>query len=237
MARKTLSADGDESKGQLEGKEGTPIGETVTNGAEPDIIRPYSATVTIEGVAPILFHRWNNEAVAEKAAAAKGSKAKKSDNVDSYVWRTPEGEIGIPGEYLKGSICDPRNGAAKYRQDPRSPRKSALDLYRAGVIVLTPIASLGKATWDYLDERRVMVQRNGITRVRPAFLAGWRATFEVEVVTPEYIPAPALLAVLTDAGRLVGVGDYRPTYGRFGVTQFEVHSECDRIIAEEAVRT
>lgn len=200
------------------------LGPMVTNDAEENIALsvPYTATVVIEGVAPLLFHRWSNEAIAEKAAAAKGSKAKKSDNIESYVYRCPDGTIGIPGEYLKGSICDPRNGAAKYRQDPRSPRKSALDLFRAGVVVLTPIASLGKATWDYLDSRRVMVQRNGITRVRPAFLAGWRASFELSVLTPEYVRPAILHAVLSDAGRLVGLGDFRPSYGRFAVMSFEV---------------
>ncbi len=211
------------TKAKINGR-ATALGELVTNDAEEGILTaaPYVARVTIEGVAAILFHRWNNEAVAEKAAAAKGSKAKKSDNIESYVYRCDDGTIGIPGEYLKGSICDPRNGAAKYRQDPRSPRKSALDLFKAGVVVLTPIASLGKATWDYLDSRRVMVQRNGITRVRPAFLAGWRATFEVEVITAEYIPPHLLHAVLSDAGRLVGLGDFRPSYGRFAVMSFEV---------------
>jgi hypothetical protein len=52
------------------------------------------------------FHAWNNEAVAEKSAARKNSKAKKTDNVESFVYRTPEGEIAIPGTYLKGSLCD-----------------------------------------------------------------------------------------------------------------------------------
>jgi hypothetical protein len=183
---------------------------------------PYVAEVDIEGTAPILFHRWSNEAVAEKAAAAKGSKAKKSDDVESYVYRCTDGTIGIPGVYLIGSMIDPRNGAAKYRQDPRSPRKSALDLFRAGVVSLTDCASLGSDKWEYLDARRVNVQRNSITRVRPAFMTGWKASFTLQVLTPEYI-APALLHdVLTQAGLLVGVADFRPTFGRFKVNRFEV---------------
>ncbi|MBY0512744.1 MAG: hypothetical protein K2P78_02390, partial [Gemmataceae bacterium] len=68
----------------------------------------------------------------------------------------------------------------------------------------------------------VMVQRQGITRSRPAFNAGWRATFLVSVLTPEYVKPSDLLAVLTQAGRLVGVGDFRPTYGRFQVVRFEI---------------
>src|SRR5512134_533370 len=112
-------------------------GETPTNGAAAIIAQgePYVVSVAIEGVADILLHRWNPEAVEEKARAAKGSAAKKSDDLESYVYRTETGEIAIPGEYLRQSII----AAAKFRQDPRSPRKSAMDLYKAGVIALTPL--------------------------------------------------------------------------------------------------
>jgi hypothetical protein len=159
--------------------------------------------------------------VAAKAAARKNSAAKKTDNIDSYVYRTTEGELAIPGAYLKGAIAGPQ-GAAKYRQDPRSTRKSALDLYKAGVIVLTDLASLGTADWDYLDERRVTVQRAGVTRVRPAMLSGWEAVFDLMVQTPEYINPSELNEVIGQAGRLVGLADFRPTYGRYEVTNFTI---------------
>lgn len=193
-----------------------------------DATLPFAVGFRVEGVVPILFHRWSNESVAEKAKAKKGSAAKKTDDIESYVYRDSEGLICLPGEYIYGSIVDRKNGAAKYRQDPRSPRKSALDLYRAGIAPLTLLAPIlsagGDATdkWDYLDERRVTVQQSGITRQRPAFNAGWCAEFTFQVNLPEYIDAHQLLDVLTLAGRAVGVGDYRPTYGRFQVTNFEV---------------
>lgn len=194
--------------------------DPVSNDAEDDISMsvPYIARVQIVGTAALLFHRWSNEAVAEKAAAVKGSKAKKTDNVESYVYRLPNGEIGIPGEYLRMAIIL----TAKYRQDPRSPRKSAMDLYKAGIVSLTEIASLGAKDWDYLDQRRVQVQRSSITRMRPAFLAGWKAEFELQVLLPEYISPADLNDVIVSAGKLNGVGDFRPTYGRFQVTHFEV---------------
>lgn len=203
----------------------------VSNNGETDILvgAPYVATIRIQGTAALLFHAWNNEAVAEKAAAKKGSETKKTDNVESYVYRDSDGSICLPGQYLVGSLTDPRNGAAKYRQDPRSPRKSALDLFRAGVAALTelaPIIPVGKdeptINWDYLDSRRAMVQRNGVTRVRPAFLSGWSTTVQLACLTPEYISPADLLDTLTKAGMLVGVGDFRPTFGRFAVTSFDV---------------
>ena len=44
----------------------------------------------------------------------------------------------------------------------------------------------------------------------------------MQVQTPEYIPPQFLHSVLIDAGRLVGIGDFRPSFGRFNVTKFEV---------------
>ena len=202
-----------------------------TNDGAADIAtgEPYVATINIVGTSSVLFHRYSNEAVAEKAAAKKGSEAKKTDNVESYLWRNHDNIICLPGQYLVGSLTDPPNGAAKYRQDPRSPRKSALDLYRAGVITLTDLAPVvsaqtGEVTVDpdYLDSRRVMVQRSAITRVRPAFLAGWSATVQLMVQTPEYIQPAELLDTLAAAGRLVGVGNFRPTFGRFQVVGFDI---------------
>lgn len=193
-----------------------------TNGAKEQIqlSEPWIARVEITGSADLLFHRWNNEAVAEKAAARKGSAAKKTDNIESYVYRNDDGEICLPGEYLRGAIV----GAAKFRQDPRSPRKSAQDLFKAAVISLTPLASLGVKEWDYEDARRAVVQRNGITRIRPAMRVGWKAEFDLLVNLPEYVDQPFLREVLAMAGKLIGVGDFRPTYGRFDVTGFRVET-------------
>lgn len=195
----------------------------VTNLAEFTLAasEPYRVNLTIQGTSTLLFHRWNCEAVDAKAKAAKGSAAKKTDDVESYVYRNEDGELCIPGEYVRQAIAGPQ-GAAKFRQDPRSSRKSALDLYKAGVVSLTELATLGVKDWDMLDQRRVTVQRAGITRMRPAMLAGWRATFDLQVLLPEYIPPMDLLDVVTRAGQLVGVADFRPTYGRFVVVRFEV---------------
>jgi len=195
-----------------------PVSNGGANSIEISV--PYTAAITIEGAAPILLHSWNVEAVEAKGRAAKGSKAKKSDDVESYVYRNAEGFICIPGEYLRMSLAY----AAKYMQDPRSPRKSAMDLFKAGVVVLTDLASLGSKEWDYIDRRRLMVQRNGITRCRPAFKDGWRAEFVIQVLLPEYISPALLQQALSNAGRLVGLGDFRPTFGRFGTVGFQVLS-------------
>lgn len=178
---------------------------------------PYQVRVTIRGSSDILFHAWNNEAVKVKGAAAKGSRAKKTDNLESYIYRCPNGNIGIPGEYLRMALVN----TARYRQDPRSTRKSAMDLFKAGIVPLTLIADLGLPTWDYVDRRRVTVQRAAITRERPAVREGWQATFDLMVLLPEYIDETLLLEVIGLCGRVNGLADFRPTYGRFAVSSFE----------------
>jgi hypothetical protein len=203
-------------------KRATELGgdSTPSNGGKSAIETeiPYVAEVTIQGMADFLYHRWNCDAVAEKAAAKKGSAAKKSDDLESYVYRNDDKELCIPGEYLRMAII----GAAKFRQDPRSPRKSAMDLFKAAVVSVTPLASLGLKDWDYEDRRRVVIQRSAITRTRPAMKAGWTVTIQLQVNLPEYVSPFLLNEVIAQAGKLIGVGDFRPTFGRFQVVKFEI---------------
>jgi hypothetical protein len=192
----------------------------VSNGAGEviEFQAPYTVEAVIEGTAALLFHRWNVDAVEAKSKAAKGSKAKKEDDLESYVYRTDKGHLAIPGEYFRQSIIH----AAKFMQDPRSPRKSAMDLFKAGIVALDELCSFGTKDWDYLDRRRVLVQRNGITRVRPAMNKGWKVTVNIMIILPEYIESHLLHDRLNAAGRLIGVGDFRPTFGRFQINGFKV---------------
>ena len=204
-------------------KETATVISNVSNDADSVIAleRPYMAEIDVVGSADILFHRWSVESVQAKADAAKGSKAKKTDDVDSYVYRMPNGNLAIPVEYFRQSVIN----AAKYRQDPRSPRKSMMDLTKAAIANAYEFSDMGVKDWDFIDRRRVVVQRNGITRSRPALHAGWKTTFSFLVLLPEYINQSTLLDLITSAGRLIGVGNFRPSYGRFQVTGFRVIAE------------
>lgn len=95
----------------------TAISEPTNDAAKQiSFEQPYTVSVKIKGTSPFLFHRWNVDAVAEKSKAAKGSKAKKSDDLESYLYRTGCGNLAIPGEYFRMSVIH----AAKFRQDPPS---------------------------------------------------------------------------------------------------------------------
>lgn len=195
-----------------------------SNGARETIefVKPYTARIVIEGIAPILFHAWNIDSIAEKAKAAKGSRGKKTDNIETYAYRVSGSDrrLGIPTINFHSTLVE----AARYVQDPRSPRKSARDLCKAGIVPGPDVAPFIPDTeeWQYVDRRRVTVQRAGVTRERPAMRPGWRIAFDLTITAPEYIDRALLRALIQSAGKLVGLCDFRPTYGRFDLVSFEV---------------
>jgi hypothetical protein len=177
---------------------------------------PYRISFTIRGVADLLFHRWSNEDVEAKAKAKRGSAAKKIDNLEAYVWRDEDGMVCLPGTYVHKAIIE----AGKFQQDPRSSRaKQACDLYRAAFFPVTMLYPLGPK-WEIEDRRRMVVNRSGITRTSPGFREGWEASFEFDIVLPEYVSDAMFYEALSLAGRVIGLAQYRPTYGRFSVVKF-----------------
>ncbi|HSW45689.1 MAG TPA: hypothetical protein VLM89_08965 [Phycisphaerae bacterium] len=55
-----------------------------------------------------------------------------------------------------------------------------------------------------------------------AVTAGWQVSFIFLINLPEYVSPQMLHGLISDAGKLIGIADFRPTYGRFQVTRFEV---------------
>jgi len=205
-------------------KKAREIGGDISNGGEAAIEAqiPYLVELRLQGTADLLWHRYDCEAVEAVSRAPKGSKIKKEDNIESYVSRDSEGYLCLPGEYVRQSLLT----ASKFRQDPRSSRKSALDLYKAGLVTMTPLARIivdGKPTkeWCYVDRRRVRVGLSAVPRSRPATKAGWEAVARFQVLLPEYIHPQDVHALAVQAGQLVGLADFRPTYGRYAIVHFE----------------
>lgn len=180
-------------------------------------VGPQTYLTTIIGTSSLLFHRYDCAAVDAKGKAKKNSSEKKTDNVESYVYRCDDGGLGFPGLNMQMALAH----AARSRQDPRSPRKMASDLVKATVFITPEMIPFGKTTWDYEDMRRAVVQRAGITRTRPALRAGWELTFEITVLEPTYINETFLFELLESAGKFSGICDYRPQFGRFHVAAFK----------------
>lgn len=66
----------------------------------------------------------------------------------------------------------------------------------------------------------VVIQRQRIVKARPRFNS-WKLCFSVEF--DEKLVGPDVMReILNEGGRTVGIGDWRPKYGRFKVAEFKV---------------
>ena len=84
--------------------------------------------------------------------------------------------------------------------------------------LIDPATAAALVDYD-IDTRRATVQRNAVLRSRPR-LEKWAAKVELEI-DEEFIAEPTLRELMDIAGRIIGVGDFRPEksgpFGRFRV--------------------
>jgi len=189
----------------------------------------YTVNIQVEGIAPLMQHRFP---LPDFADMGKGGKKKTGETDYTQEWRdyfysTIDGDIYQPATHFDGCMA---KAAAGYKiQGGRG--KTYKDLFKGNVFV-SPDAILHGVkvpeTLDadadktlYLDIRPVVVQRARVVRIRPCFKPGWKLGFEITVLDDQ-VPPNVVNEVLALAGRTVGVGDFRPRFGRFMVTKFEV---------------
>ena len=98
-------------------------------------------------------------------------------------------------------------------------RRTFRDAVRASVVVDPLEIPIEPQSW-VVDQRSAVVQRARILRARPRW-DNWTLKFTVQVSDPR-VSANDLKQFLEEAGRTVGIGDYRPKFGLFEVTEFTI---------------
>jgi hypothetical protein len=192
----------------------------------------YSVNVQVQGIAPLMQHRYP---LPDFESLSKGGKVKTGE-VDytqewrGYLYADSEGNIYQPATHFDGAMI---KAAAGYKvQGGRG--KTYKDLFKGNVFVSPDAILHGIKVPEnldtdgdkplYLDVRPVVVQRARVVRIRPCFKPGWKLDFEITILDDQIL-ANVVNEVLALAGRTVGIGDFRPRFGRFMVTKFEVNGK------------
>lgn len=148
--------------------------------------------------------------------------SKRSGEIDhSKEWKTAvysdkENGCYIPSKQLRASLV---KGAVNFKIKGRMG-KTFKDLVNATIEIDPDKVPLGKKEPDYIHEEFVKIQRNQILRRRPAFEKGWKAKFTL-LVLDDQMPLDKLKEILEYSGSFVGIGDWRPHFGRFEVVKFD----------------
>lgn len=191
----------------------------------------YTVSTTIKGIAPLMQHRFPMPDLGNLSKGGNKSTGAKDYTQEwrDYLYAEANGQIYQPSSHIEGALI---KAAVGFKVTGKRG-KTYKDLFSANVFI-DPlyIPHEGFFVPDeldtdadkplYLDMRPVVVQRARVTRIRPAFSPGWKLSFEIQVADDEIQPG-LLQDVLSLAGKTVGIGDYRPRFGRFNVVGYEVH--------------
>ena len=191
----------------------------------------YQVNVVVNGISVLLQHRFplpSYEEMGSGGTKQTGSKDYRQEWRQS-LYATDKGEIYQPANHFELAMV---KAAANFKITGKRG-KIYKDMVASNVVIDPEKIPFGLTITDkddlttdadqplYLDMRPVVIQRARVVRLRPAFKPGWQLEFTINVMDNE-LPSNMLQDILVLAGKTVGVGDYRPKFGRFAVTKFEV---------------
>lgn len=178
--------------------------------------------VWIEGVSPLLIHRFGDQAQADSGKQTRRVQLKEElprDIAEKGVHRDPSGGLCIAGVGISRAIAEMGGG---HKQ--RGSRKSLKYLVPAAVTVAEDLAPLflkdrvTRATDYEVDSRAVVIPatKGRVMRHR-ARLDEWTARFTLRLRT-EVLDESIIRQLLEEAGTGNGLGDYRVQRGGpFGI--------------------
>jgi len=184
--------------------------------------------ITIEGLTPLLMNRFSDEAEIAVSSghlpAFRGNgKGTPREQAEKTAYRNKDsGDLYLPGPNIFAALVEAGKFHKLGKVKATTQRSS---LIPAGLLVEEIMVPLGTKDFE-VDSRRVRIPSTGgyIMRHR-ARLDRWTAAFTIDldesVFSQEFVRA-----IVDDAGKKIGVGDYRPAtrgpFGRFTVTRWEV---------------
>jgi hypothetical protein len=181
--------------------------------------------VGIESISPMLHHGSQNVGMEKESLKKKGGIALMGDPEEWKKTIYFDEEIGVymPAISLEASFV---NAAKQFKI---SGRTTATKYFKSGVFIMDEkldftvngkkIKSLDEVE---VDKRTV---KNPSTKGRNvryrAIFKKWQSHFKVLLSADDFISNELLKEVIEFAGMYIGVGDYRPRFGRYKITSFK----------------
>lgn len=192
----------------------------------------YQVNARIRGLSPILQHAFTGATLEGLTQNANKRTAKADYSLEwmQTMYVNQDGWLYQPASHIEGALVKAATRfQMKGKQTFKEPVKANVYAQpdeilhlRNGECVPAPDESLlfDPTSTLRVNIMRVVVQRSAVARARLEIAPGWELAFRLEV-TEDLISPPSLREFLEEAGRAVGIGDYRPRFGRFEVVDFQ----------------
>lgn len=184
------------------------------------------------GIRPLVLHNGlladptNPYVIAIKKLTAKKNKKTDFDNEEiarlewlGGLYLGPDKKtLVIPSDNIERAI---QEGAKKSRlgKDAQAAvfcSEPEVEIAHEDIHGRNPDSLYADKSGRFILRKGVKVALSRVIRVRPLIPTGWSLTFSLEY-DESIINVRALEQAMTDAGALVGLGDWRPKFGRFTV--------------------
>jgi hypothetical protein len=189
--------------------------------------------VSIEGTSPLLMNKFT-DATAERTSAGTSSTFNTNDRgtprqqAEKKLYIDEHGVIHLPGPNVFRAIIDAGVFHKAGKRQITSAKTSLVPAAVALVEVSCPIAVPGSKDvgWE-VDSRSVVIPSTGgrVMAHRPR-IDRWALSFTLEVDTGIF-SAALVRQLVDDAGRRIGLGDFRPArkgpFGRFVVVGWKTN--------------
>jgi hypothetical protein len=183
--------------------------------------------VEITGTTSLLQHRFGEQAEVDGAKATRAiaiAEETPRKAAERVCYRDPDGNLYMPGASIARLL---REAGGAHKQ--KGSRRSVKYIVPAAVLVPQDTIPLrngvpGPLTDFEVDSRPVTIPatKGRIMRHRPR-IDDWRLEFTLEV-DESVLPVEVVHQLLTEGGRGIGIGDFRPEkggpFGRFRVTRW-----------------
>lgn len=182
--------------------------------------------VEIAGITPLLMNRFTEENEVKVSSGTSsvqlGHKGTPRNQAEKKAYQDKEGNLFIPGPNIFSCIIS----AGKFHKVGRSKVTTMkTSLISAGLSIRDLVCPLGTKEFE-VDSRSVVIPSTGgrVMAHRPR-LDQWKTHFTLEVDT-DMFSLEFLRELINDAGRKIGLGDFRPDrkgpFGKFSITRWQV---------------
>lgn len=189
--------------------------------------------VSIVGVSPLLQHKFPDTVLN---GLMNGVRKRSGENDYSLEWLDTlyahaDGYLVQPASHIEGAMVKAatqfkiKGARGKTWKDATrgfiSVAPELIPHLHNGECIPVPDESLMEVANDLMSVSvmRVVVQRSAVARARLQIETGWNLQFDIHCIE-EQMSGEVIRTILEHAGHSVGIGDFRPKYGRFEVDAF-----------------
>jgi hypothetical protein len=174
--------------------------------------------VKIKGIRPVMHSKYDLEEEQRKQRKVKGQAFNAKEDAEKCLYRDANGKVYQPADHIEGALI---KTGSKF-PIPGAGKKTYKDRMKSEVFISPQQIPFPNGEKYEVDIRSGVIPatRGRVPIARPRW-DDWEFEFNISA-DEKLVPGSVLKDILTEAGRTQGIGTFRPKFGLFEVTEFQL---------------